>query len=123
VNRLLESPRFAELSFLLQRYFTGELARGYAAHNQMLATLSSAVLSGADNNTAAKQAAQEIGRSKLPVYQADLTQIQNQLWAIHLRMIFLNMVAFRKRIMQETGVHPKSKNEKCDGAEERKRRK
>lgn len=66
VNRLLESPRFAELTFLLQRYFTGELAQGYAAHNQMLSTLSSAVLSGAENENAAKQAAQEIKRSKLP---------------------------------------------------------
>ena len=81
VSRLLESPRFAELTFLLQRYFTGELARGYAAHNQMLSTLSSAVLSGAENENAARQAAQEIGRSKLPVYQADLTQIQNQFLA------------------------------------------
>lgn len=81
VNRLLESPRFAELTFLLQRYFTGELARGYAAHNQVLGTLSSAVLPGTENKNAARQAAQEIGRSKLPVYQADLTQIQNQFLA------------------------------------------
>ena len=81
VSRLLESPRFAELTFLLQRYFVGTLAQGYAAHNQMLATLSKAVLSGAENENAAKQAAQEISRSKLPVYQADLTQIQNQFLA------------------------------------------
>ena len=32
------------------------------------------------------------------------------------------MLAFRKRIMQETGVHPKSKNAKRDSAVERKRR-
>ena len=81
VSRLLESPRFAELTFLLQRYFAGTLAQGYAAHNELLATLSDAVLSGAENENAAKQAAQEIGRSKLPVYQADLTQIQNQFLA------------------------------------------
>ena len=81
VNRLLESPRFAELTFLLQRYFTGELAQGYAAHNQLLETLSGALLSGAENNKAAQQAAKEIGRSKLPVYQADLTQIQNKFLA------------------------------------------
>ena len=82
VNRLLESPRFAELTFLLQRYFNGTLADGYAAHNQLLATLGSAILSGAENKKAAQQAAQEIGRSKLPVYQADLTQIQNQCLAV-----------------------------------------
>lgn len=81
MNRLLESPRFAELTFLLQRSFTGELAQGYAAHNQLLATLSGAVLSGTENKNAARQAAQEIGRSKLPLYQADLTQIQNQFLA------------------------------------------
>lgn len=51
VNRLLESPRFVELTFQLQRYFTGELAQGYAAHNQMLSTLSSAFLSGTENKT------------------------------------------------------------------------
>lgn len=81
VNRLLESPRFAELTFLLQRYFAGTLAQGYAAYNEVLGTLSGAVLSGTENKTAARQAAQEIGRSKLPVYQADLTQIQNQFLA------------------------------------------
>ena len=81
VNRLLESPRFAELTFLLQRYFAGTLAQGYAAHNELLATLSCAVLSGAENKNAAWQAAQELGRSKLPGYQADLTQIQNQFLA------------------------------------------
>ena len=81
VSRLLESPRFAELTFLLQRYFAGTLAQAYAAHNEVLATLSDAVLSGAENENAAKQAAQEIKRSKIPVYQADLTQIQNQFLA------------------------------------------
>lgn len=81
VSRLLESPRFAELTFLLQRYFAGTLAQAYAAHNEVLATLSDAVLSGAENENAAKQAAQEIKRSKILVYQADLTQIQNQFLA------------------------------------------
>ncbi len=81
VNRLLESPRFAELTFLLQRYFAGKLAQAYAAHNEVLVTLSDAVLSDAENENAARQAAQEIRRSKIPVYQADLTQIQNQFLA------------------------------------------
>lgn len=81
VNRLLESPRFAELTFLLQRYFTGTLAEGYAAQNQLLATLSSALLSGTENKTAAQQTAKEIKRSRIPEYQADLTQIQNQFLA------------------------------------------
>lgn len=81
VNRLLESPRFAELTFLLQRYFNGTLAEGYAAQNQLLATLSSAVLSGTENKKAAQQAAKEIKRSRIPEYQADLTQIQNQFLA------------------------------------------
>lgn len=81
VSRLLESLRFAELTFLLQRYFIGTLAQGYAAHNQLLATLGKAVLSDAENENSARQAAQEIKRSKIPVYQADLTQIQNQFLA------------------------------------------
>lgn len=81
VNRLLESPRFAELTYLLQRYFNGTLAEGYAAQNQLLATLSNAVLSGTENKNAAQQAAKEIKRSRIPEYQADLTQIQNQFLA------------------------------------------
>jgi transcriptional regulator with XRE-family HTH domain len=81
VNRLLESPRFAELTYLLQLYFNGTLAEGFAAQNQLLATLSSAVLSGTENKTAAQQAAKEIKRSRIPEYQADLTQIQNQFLA------------------------------------------
>ena len=81
VNRLLESPRFAELTYLLQRYFNGTLAEGYAAQNQLLATLSGALLSGTENKKAAQQTAKEIKRSRIPEYQADLTQIQNQFLA------------------------------------------
>ena len=77
VNRLLESPRFAELTYILEQYFDDTLAAGYAAQNQMYATLSSltrkTVKSDAGNQTAKK-----IMQIRTPVYQADLATIENQ---------------------------------------------
>ena len=37
-SRLLESPRFAELTYILEQYFDDTIAAGYAAQNQMYAT-------------------------------------------------------------------------------------
>lgn len=39
VNRLLESPRFAELTYILEQYFNDTIASGFAAQNQLYATL------------------------------------------------------------------------------------
>lgn len=38
LNRLLESPRFAELTYTLEQYFNDTIAAGFAAQNQMYAT-------------------------------------------------------------------------------------
>ena len=40
VNRLLESPRFAEVTYMIEQYFNDTLAEGFAAQNQMYATIS-----------------------------------------------------------------------------------
>ena len=40
VNYLLESPRFLELTYILEQYFNDTVAAGYAAQNQLYATLS-----------------------------------------------------------------------------------
>ena len=40
VNRLLESPRFAEVTYMIEQYFDDTLAAGFAGQNQMLTTLS-----------------------------------------------------------------------------------
>lgn len=41
VNRLLENPRFAAVSYQIAQYFEDTLASGYAAQNQLLSTVSS----------------------------------------------------------------------------------
>ena len=40
VYRLLESPRFAEVTYMIEQYFDDTLAAGFAGQNQMLTTLS-----------------------------------------------------------------------------------
>lgn len=77
VNRLLESPRFAELTYILEQYFDDTLAAGYAAQNQMYATLSSLTRKTVKSD-AANQTAKKILQMRTPVYQADLTTIENQ---------------------------------------------
>ena len=77
VNRLLESPRFAELTYILEQYFDDTLAAGYAAQNQMYATLSSLTRKTVKSD-AANQTAKKILQMKNAVYQADLTTIENQ---------------------------------------------
>lgn len=77
VNRLLESPRFAELTYILEQYFDDTLAAGYAAQNQMYATLSSLTRKFVKSDTA-NQAARKILQMRTPVYQADLATIENQ---------------------------------------------
>ena len=77
VNYLLESPRFLELTYILEQYFNDTVASGYAAQNQLYATLSSLMRKSVKTKAAA-QAANEINRLKTPVYQADLATIESQ---------------------------------------------
>lgn len=77
VNYLLESPRFLELTYILEQYFNDTIAAGYAAQNQLYATLSSLTRKSAKTKAAA-QAANEINRLKTPVYQADFATIESQ---------------------------------------------
>lgn len=77
VNRLLESPRFAELTYILEQYFDDTIAAGYAAQNQMYAILSSLTRKSVKSD-AANQTAKKILQMRTPVYQADLTTIENQ---------------------------------------------
>ena len=77
VNYLLESPRFLELTYILEQHFNDTVASGYAAQNQLYTTLSSLTRKSAKTK-AAVQAANEINRLKMPVYQADLATIESQ---------------------------------------------
>lgn len=80
VNRLLESPRFAEVTYMIEQYFNDTLAEGFAAQNQMYASIS-ALLRRDVKTDAAVQAARDANRQRVPVYQADLTTIQNAFMA------------------------------------------
>ena len=80
VNRLLESPRFAEVTYMIEQYFNDTLAEGFAAQNQMYATIS-ALLRRDVKTDAAVQAARDANRQRVPVYQADLTTIQTSFMA------------------------------------------
>ena len=44
VNRLLENPRFATVTYMIAQYLDDTLAGGYAAQNQMFATVGSLLL-------------------------------------------------------------------------------
>ena len=99
VSRLLENRRFAQLTNMIALYFDDTLASGFAVQNQIVQTLSSMLLGTGkeqpDARKAAQQAAQVAALNKTPVYQADLTNIQNQFMAV-LREI-------KKEIGTETG--------------------
>ena len=99
VSRLLENRRFAQLTNMIALYFDDTLASGFAVQNQIVQTLSSMLLGTGkeqpDARKAAQQAVQTALLNKVPVYQADLTNIQNQFMAV-LREI-------KKEIGTETG--------------------
>jgi len=76
VNRLLENPRFATVTYMIAQYLDDTTAGGYAAHNQMIASVTSMLL-GQNKTSAAVMATREANSNKVPVYQADLTNIQN----------------------------------------------
>ena len=80
VNRLLESPRFAELTYILEQYFNYTIASGFAAQNQLYATLANLTRSTVQTD-AAKEAAKDIRRLRAPAYQADLATIEAQFMA------------------------------------------
>ena len=76
VNRLLENPRFATVTYMIAQHLDDTLAGGYAAQNQMFATVGSLLL-GQNQAPEAVQAARTANAMKVPTYQADQTTIQN----------------------------------------------
>ena len=65
---------------LIEQYFDDTLAAGFAGQNQMLTTLSAMLRRNVKTDTAV-QAARTVNRQKVPVYQSDLTMIQNTFMA------------------------------------------
>ena len=64
---------------MIAQYMDDTLARGYAAQNQMFATVGSLLL-GQNQAPEAVQAARTANAMKIPAYQADQTTIQNTLY-------------------------------------------
>ena len=89
VNKLLTNPHFAEATYLISRYMNEELAAGFAAQNQLYNSVAS--LLGGN-----KQIAREVFALRAPIYQADLSAIQNS---------FMKAV---KEIKNETGTKIKT---------------
>ena len=103
VNRMLENPRFATLTQMIAQYFSETFAAGIAAQNQIFSSLSSILLGYGRNHPeeqpAAKEAARAVGLEKVPVYQPDLTTIQNT---------FMTMLKEIKRDMESGLEAPKA---------------
>lgn len=69
VNALLENPEFANTTNLISGYLDDELAKGFAAQNQLYATVAGMLRSE-------PQAVNDAKKLQTPIYQADLTAIQ-----------------------------------------------
>ena len=69
VNALLENPEFANTTNLISRYLDDELAKGFAAQNQLYASVAG-MLKGLP------EAADEVKKLQTPPYQADVSAIQ-----------------------------------------------
>ena len=74
VNALLENPEFANTTNLISGYLDDELAKGFAAQNQLYATVTGMLRGQPD-------AVDDVKKLQTPVYQADLTMIQNTFMA------------------------------------------
>lgn len=94
--RLLESPRFADLTYLLEQYFNDTIAAGFAAQNQMYSTLS-ALTRKTVKSKAGQKAAKDISLLRTSPYQADLATIENQ--------FMLAVKEVKKEIGHDFSVH------------------
>jgi len=74
VNALLENPEFANTTNLIFGYLDDELAKGFAAQNQLYATVA-----GMLKNQ--PEAVDDVKKLQTPAYQADLTAIQRSFMA------------------------------------------
>ena len=86
VNLLLEHPRFATLTAMIEHYLDDTFAAGAAVQNQILNSMSETLLGIGQNDPvqseAAGDAARAVSLAKVPVHQTKLTKIQNTFMAI-----------------------------------------
>ena len=74
VSRLLENQYFLLVTNLIAQYLDDTLAAGFAAQNQLISSLNDLLKRSVPEQKGAMKA---VGLMKQPVYQADLTAIQN----------------------------------------------
>ena len=75
VNYLLESPRFLDLTYILEQYFNDTVAAGYAAQNQLYTTISSLTRKTVKTE-AGEQTARDIAHLRTSVYEdATISQL------------------------------------------------
>ena len=100
VSRMLENPRFANLTAMIALYFDETMAAGIAVQNQQLASVSALLMGYGKTNPADKTAAVDAAKTaqlmKTPTYQDDLTNIQN---------IFMSVIREIKKDM-ESNIKP-----------------
>lgn len=86
VNLLLEHPRFATLTAMIEHYLDDTFAAGATVQNQILNSMSEILLGIGQNDPAQSEAAGDAARAvslaKVPVRQTELTKIQNTFMAI-----------------------------------------
>lgn len=96
VNLLLENPRFGLVTELVAEYFTGAIAAGYAARNQLLSSTVKEMAKvqkwNKQRKAAAYQAARRMEILKIPVNQANLNALQEQ-FLLSVQEIKRNVVA------------------------------
>lgn len=79
LNMLLEHPNFGTLSNKIAHFFKGTFAEGFAIQNQLYDMVSRTVCG---DDEISKEVSEDIQSAKTPVYQADLTMIDNGFMSI-----------------------------------------
>ena len=90
VNLLLEDPQFAVLSNHVADFFDETMAAGYAARNQLYASISEVVgrigKEEAKLRGAAKKTSKIVSGMTTPLYETELTQMQSEFRSIIIRL-------------------------------------
>ena len=74
VKRLLENPRFALVTHMIEQYLDDTVARGYVAHNQLITAMNKLMLE--QKVPEAVKTARAYNSLKIPPYQADRVNIE-----------------------------------------------
>lgn len=79
VNLLLTNDEFAQTTFLIKRYLDNTTAKGYVSANTMIDTVARSFEARFPDapKDAGRKTAEDLMRTKVPIYQEDLTSIQN----------------------------------------------